>query len=215
MAETDWHRVLMLQLIETLKVYYAADSNTYVSGNLLIFYKPNDKRRHVSPDVFVVKGVRDGYRPNYLTWMEGKGPDVVIELTSKTTRREDINTKMTLYRDTLKVKEYFLFDPLEDYLEPSMQGFRLVGGEYRPIRLKDGRMPSKVLGLHLERSGFELRLWNPATEIWLPTDAEEKARERQRADEERRRADAAEAENARLRQLLAERDSHKNGKNGH
>ncbi len=222
MAETDEHRELMVRQIHTLKAYYAAEPNVYVSGNLLVFYKPNDKRRHVSPDVFVVKGVRDGYRPNYLVWLEGKAPDVVFEITSKTTKREDIATKMTLYRDTLKVKEYFLFDPFEDYLEPSMQGYRLVGGEYRPIRVKDGRLPSRVLNLHLERSGWELRLWNPATGAWLPTDAEDAERERQRADEEKQRADeekqranTAEAEVERLRKLLAEREPRTNGKHGH
>ena len=189
-----------------------------MSGNLLIFYQANDKRKHVSPDVFVVKGIRDGLRPNYLVWEEGKAPDVVIELTSKTTRKEDLTTKMTLYRDTLKVKEYFLFDPLEDYLDPSMQGYRLVSGEYREIRLKDGRIPSRVLGLHLERSGYELRLWNPETELWVPTEAEA---ERQRAEEERQRAataeeraETAEAEVERLRALHAKQHQHTNGKNG-
>lgn len=208
MAETDWHRDLMLQLIETLKAHYAADPDTYVSGNLLVFYKPNDKRRHVSPDVFVVHGVRNGTRPNYLIWQEGKAPDVVIELTSKTTRREDLATKMALYRDTLKVKEYFLFDPLEEYLDPPMQGYRLVGGVYRRIREKDGRLPSRVLNLHLERDGHELRLWNPATDAWIPTPVE-------RAEEAEKRLAEAEAENARLRKLLADRDARGGGKNGH
>src|SRR5262249_48387849 len=82
MAETDWHRDLMAVLIQTLRAYYCSDSQVYVSGNLLLFYVPGDKRRHVSPDVFVVKGVPKRDRPNYLVWQEGKGPDVVIELTS-------------------------------------------------------------------------------------------------------------------------------------
>ena len=128
MAETDYHRKLMNILIQILDRHYAADPDTYVTGNLLLFYRPNDKRRHVSPDCMVVLGVPKHERLNYLTWEEGKGPDVVFEITSKTTRREDIDTKLTLYRDTLKVKEYFLFDPFEDYLTPSMQGFRLRAG---------------------------------------------------------------------------------------
>lgn len=128
-AETDYHRELMYQLIAELKARYAAEPNTYVSGNLLIFYRPNDCRRHVSPDCFVVFGVPKMDRLNYLTWEEAKGPDVAIELTSKTTRREDVETKFALYRDVLKVKEYFLFDPFEDYLSPSMQGYRLRSGE--------------------------------------------------------------------------------------
>jgi len=46
---------------------------------------------------------------------------VVIEYTSKTTRKEDQHTKFVLYRDTLKVKELFLFDPFGDYLQPQFQ----------------------------------------------------------------------------------------------
>ncbi len=223
MAETDWHRILMVQLIDTLKARYAADPDTYVTGNLLLFYRPNDRRRHLSPDCMVVFGVPKMNRLNYLTWEEGKGPDVVIELTSKTTRREDITTKFELYRDVLKVKEYFLFDPFEDYLSPSTQGFRLRAGAYQPIRPKAGRLPSSQLGLHLERSGPAARLWDPTTGTWLPTpdevieaerekaDAErEKARvERLNASAERQRADQLAAEVGRLQRLLAAK------KNGH
>lgn len=227
MAETDWHRDLMLQLIETLKAHYASEPNIYVSGNLLVFYQPGDKRRHVSPDVFVVRGVPNGSRPNYLIWEEGKAPEVVIELTSKTTRREDLHKKFELYRDVLKVKEYFLFDPLEDYLEPSMQGYRLVGKEYRPIRAKNGRLPSRILQMHLERDGTELRFWQPETGRWIPTDREraESAEERAESAEERiremeRQLQAERREVERLRNLVALRSSPnaglpRNGANGH
>src|SRR5919202_5827614 len=155
MAETDTHRDLMLKLIETLKHHFAAQPRVYVSGNLLVFYEEGNKRRHVSPDVFVVRGVAKRVRPNYLVWQEGKPPQVVIELTSKTTRREDLGKKLELYRDTLKVQEYFLFDPLGDYLTPRLQGYRLRGGEYHPIRPAEGRLPSRVLRLHLEQSGAQ------------------------------------------------------------
>jgi hypothetical protein len=69
-------------------------------------------------------------RDHYLIWREGKAPDFVIELTSKTTRKEDQTKKPMLYRDVMKVPENFLFDPTEDYLRPSLQGFRLIEGEY-------------------------------------------------------------------------------------
>ena len=58
MAETDTHRDLMTALIETLKAFYAAEPLVYVSGNLLLCYEEGNRRRHVSPDVFVVRGVR-------------------------------------------------------------------------------------------------------------------------------------------------------------
>ncbi|HZU36890.1 MAG TPA: Uma2 family endonuclease [Gemmataceae bacterium] len=189
MAETDWHRDLMADLIQTLKVWYASRPRVYVSGNLLLFYEPGNRRRHVSPDVFVVKGIAKHDRPNYLLWEEAKGPDMVIELTSSSTRREDLETKYRLYQDPLRVKEYFLFDPLGDYLQPSLQGHRLRRGQYHSIQAVAGRLPSQVLGLHLERNGRELRLYDPDTARWLPTPLEMAAQ--------------AEAENARLRRELA------------
>ena len=77
----------------------------------------------------------------------------MIEITSKSTRREDQRKKKELYRDVLQVHEYFQFDPTEDYLKPPLQGFRLIEGEYVPIEPVDGRVPSEVLGLHLSGMG--------------------------------------------------------------
>jgi Uma2 family endonuclease len=170
--ETDWHRILMLVLIETLDRYFAARPRVYVSGNLLLFYEQGNRRKHVSPDVFVVQGVAKHPRPNYLLWEEGRGPNVVIELTSKTTRRQDTGRKLDLYRDTLKVREYFLFDPHGEYLDPQLQGYNLHAGQYRALRPVGGRLPSRELGLHLEADGDDLRLYDPATNGWVPTFAE-------------------------------------------
>jgi Uma2 family endonuclease len=209
MAETDWHRELMAALIATLQVYFEARPRVYVSGNLLLFYEPGNRRRHVSPDVFVVRGVAKRPRPNFLLWEEGRGPQFVIELTSSTTKDEDLRTKFALYQDTLRVREYFLFDPRGDYLSPQLQGYRLRQGRYRPIRAVAGRLPSQVLGLHLERSGNDLRLFDPATGTWLPTpqeradQAEQRAAQAERAAETAaQRAEQAEAEKEQLRREL-------------
>ena len=209
MAETEVHRNLMIDLIQTLEAHYQADPMVHVSGNLLVFYEEGNRRKHVSPDVFFVRGVAKRERLNYLAWEEGKGPDLVIELTSKTTRSEDVKKKMALYRDVLAVPEYFLFDPLQEYLKPSMQGYRLVDGQYEPIEPLVGRLPSEVLGLHLERAGSQLRLYDPSTGRWLLTEAERTEAERQRAEAASRRAEAAsrradqaEAEVDRLRREL-------------
>lgn len=190
-AETDGHRDIMFATIDTLNRFYADDPAVYVSGNLLMYYVPNDKRRHVSPDVFVVQGVPKERRLNYLVWEEGKGPDLVIELTSKSTRKEDVTKKFELYRDTLSVREYFLFDPYAEYLNPPLKGYRLVGEQYRPIEPVAGRLPSEVLGLHLERAGSELRLYDPAADAWLLTPGE--------VDDARREAEAGRANEAELR----------------
>jgi Uma2 family endonuclease len=198
-AETDDHRELMVALIKTLQAHYANDPMVYVSGNLLLFYEQGNRRRHISPDVFVVKGVAKHRRDNYLLWEEGKGPDFVIELTSSSTRDEDIQDKFALYRDRLKVAEYFLFDPHEDYLDPPFQGYRLEQGQYVPIAPVEGRLPSAFVGLHLERHGGELRLYEPVTGRWLLTPEERVAEERAAREQEEAARRQAEAELERVR----------------
>jgi len=203
MGETDVHRNAMVEIIESLKVYYAGQQ-VYASGNLLMFYRPGDKRRHLSPDVMVVKGVPPGERLNYLIWEEGQAPNVVMEITSPSTKREDLKTKFEIYRTEVKVSEYFLFDPKDEYLSPRLQGFRLTGEEYVSIEMVDGRLPSLELGLHLEAAGERLRLYNPATERWLPTFHEMHRQAEQgqrRAELEKRRAEQAKlkAEQAKLK----------------
>ena len=215
MAETELHLWVMMDLIQTLARRFETDPMVYVGGDLLMYYEEGSPNKRLAPDVFVVKGVpKLPPRDNFLIWQEGKGPDMVIEITSKTTRKNDQTRKLVLYRDVLRVPEYFQFDPTEDYLHPAFQGFRLRGGEYRPIKPVAGRLPSQVLGLHLERSGTELRLYDPTLGRWLPTPVEESARaatesaraatESARAATESARANLAEAEVDRLRRELDE-----------
>jgi Uma2 family endonuclease len=204
MAETDPHRILMNTLIQTLEAYYADEPMVYVSGNLLLFYEPGNRRRHISPDVFVVKDVPKHARLNYLVWEEGKAPDVTIELTSSSTRHEDRETKFRRYRDVLRVKEYFLFDPFGDYLKPPLQGYRLRAGQYQAIRPLHGRLPSKILDLHLERRGSDLRLYDPTSEQWLPTPQERIAQGEDELERLRRQGAQDKVEIEHLRRQVGE-----------
>src|SRR5207245_8707848 len=131
-----------------------------------VYYARGDARRHVTPDLFVsldVPKVTVPRRQRYLLWEEGKGPDWVTELTSASTRDEDLDHKWALYQNVLRVREYFLFDPKGEFLDPPVQGNRLVDGVYRPIEVVNGRLPSEVLRLHLEADGELLRFWDPLT----------------------------------------------------
>ena len=199
MAETPQHRDNMINTIVALKLWFAADPMVYVSGNMFVYYAEGDRHQHVSPDVFAVRGIpKLPERRSYRVWEEGKAPEMVIEFTSESTRGEDIEDKFWIYREKLKVSEYFLFDPFEEYLEPSLQGHRLVRGQWVPIKPVRGRVPSKVLGLHLERSGEDLRLYDPSNGSWLPLAVEEHEL-RERAEAELRHAEGArrQAEEAR------------------
>lgn len=176
MGETEFHLRNIFTLIGTLECRHAHEPLVYVWGDMFIYYVEGDKRKHVSPDVFFVRGVPKRVRDCYFLWKEGKSPDCIIEITSKSTRKEDTKVKFELYRDVLKVPEYFLFDPREEYLRPSLQGFRLQNGIYEPIAGVDGRLPSEAMQLHLERDGTELRLYDPVTQQRLLTPAEEATR---------------------------------------
>jgi Uma2 family endonuclease len=129
----------------------------------------------VSPDVYVTKGIRKGLRRVYKLWEEGKAPSLVIEVTSDSTRDEDLRKKKSIY-ERLGVEEYLLFDPLGDYLDPRLQGYRLVNRRYQPLSLEsDGSMVSRTIGLKLQPEGHRLRLIDPATGEPLPSDQEVRA----------------------------------------
>jgi Uma2 family endonuclease len=199
MAESELHMEDMIDTIQVLQDHFSDEPDVYVWGNMLLYYEEGNPRKHVSPDVLMARGVpRKPDRDYYLVWKEGKAPDFIVEITSKSTKQEDKKKKFVIYRDVLKVSEYILFDPRGDYLDPPLQGYRLVAGEYVRIDPIAGRLPSQVLGLHLERDGEKLRLFDPATGRRLPTPREGREVAERRAEEERRRAEDAEADRRRL-----------------
>lgn len=204
LGETDTHRNQIIDLIHALDLRYSAQPETYVSGNLLLFYEEGNRRRHLSPDVMVVFGVPDQERDNYLLWEEGKAPDVVIEVTSRSTRTEDMGFKKGLYA-LLGVQEYYIFDPLREYLQPRLKAYRLQGEDYQPV-IGDP-LTSPRLGLELRIVDDRLRLYDPEAETLLPTrrDTEEARRSAEEAlERERRERMALEAE---LRELRARLDN--------
>ncbi len=184
-AETDSHRALVDGLRQTLEAHFTGDPFVTVAARLLVFYVPGDRRRHVLPDLMVVRGVARRDRPNYLVWEEGKGPDVVLEVTTPATRAEDTEEKFRLYRDVLLVPEYYLFDPDGDTLDPPLQGYLLQNGGYQPVEAAGGRLASAALGLELAADGGRLRFYDAAAGKWLPTPEElaaKAAADRERAE---------------------------------
>lgn len=210
-AETDLHRDLMTDVILRLRERYAARTDVYVSGNLLVYYVEGVPQKCLAPDCFVAFGPPPGDRRVFKTWDEGVFPAVVFEITSKTTEREDVLTKFRAYQDVWKVKELFMFDPTEDYLEPSMIGYRRSRGALNVIRQVGGRIASKELGVTLERGGTRLVIRDATTggEIPLPHEADARKARRQlrKSERDRERAEAqlgsANAELERLRAELA------------
>lgn len=214
MGETPLHVDNSFRTLGTLHLFYEGNANVFYAANMFVYYVPGDRLRHVSPDIFVRLGVprvTDPPRRRYLVWDDGP-MDCVIELTSESTREQDIDDKMMVYRQ-IGVREHFLFDPYAEYLNPYLQGYRLVDGEWTPIEPVDSRVPSETLGLHLEGEMDWLRLYDPQTRQWLPTEQEARElvewrnqqaqQQAERALQEREQA-RQERENAQRKQEQAE-----------
>jgi Uma2 family endonuclease len=208
MAETDTHREQMFDLIKTLQRRYADHDNVYVSGNLLLFYVEGNKRKHISPDVMVVFGVKKAMRDHYLLWREGRAPQVVIEITSSSTRHEDMVKKKRLYLE-MGVQEYFVFDPLRDYIKAQLRGWRSVDGQWVPM-LRHSTY-SQVLQLDFRVHENWLRLRDPASGRFLPNEVEiiqaaksQAAEAEEQAAEAREQAAAAREQAAAAREQVAE-----------
>lgn len=200
MAETDKHRDCMVDTIDRLRWRYH-DKKVYVSGILFVYYEEGNPRKVVAPDVFVVLNCAPRRRRLFKTWEEGKGPSWVLETTSRKSRREDTVDTKEKYA-LMRVREYFLYDPLAEWLKPPLQGFRLRDGDYEPIPTNpDGSLMSRVLGVRLVLEDRELVMYDANSGAKIFSKAEAEAEMRAAADQRANMAD---------QRLQAEIDARKN-----
>jgi Uma2 family endonuclease len=213
-AESDFQLQPLLYAVTTLRTHFQERADVYVAGNMFIYYEEGNPEAVVAPDVFVVLGTTKRDRVSYMLWEEPKGPDFVLEITSRSTRTRDQGPKRGTYA-FLGVREYFQYDPTHDYLVPALQGTRLVAGSYQallPTTLPDGTLVlhSEVLGLDVRLEEGTLRFYDPGTGQKLLSHAEieqalRAAEQARRAAEERagREEAARQAAEARIAALEA------------
>jgi Uma2 family endonuclease len=217
--ETQRHLLQMRLLMETLEAHWAARDDVFIAGDMFVYFnvlqtKKNDFR---GPDFFLVTGTERRERKAWLVWIEGKAPEVVIEVLSETTAHVDRGIKKEQYARLLRVPEYFTYDPFSAELE----GWNLDAAHlrYLPLaRTESGGFRSAIAEL-------ELRVWHGAYAkveapwlrwftldgVMLPTGEEYVRRadaEAERADAEAERADAA-AERADAEALRADAEAHR------
>ncbi len=144
----------------------------------------------------------------YLISEQGKPPDFVLEVASKSTARVDVDQKPADYA-ALGIPEYWRFDETGEFHHTRLAGDRLVGDHYEPIpieELPDGSLQgySAVLNLYLRAEPGGLGWYDPETGQHIPTfDNERNARlqAESRTEQAEARADSAEA---RVRELEEE-----------
>ncbi len=218
MAEIGIHVLLMIALIDMLRDHFRLRPDVYVIGNIFLYYEEGNPAARRAPDVMVVKGVpTQPERDSFKIWEENATPSVVFELTSQGTRDEDLGPNKELY-EKLRVKEYFLFDPLGDYLPRPLVGHRLIrtaeNGDEEEVEARfeelppadDGSLISAELGLRLVPAGQMLELVDLRTGMRLPLPADFRLQlesSQRVADQLREENDRMKAELNRLRSLLS------------
>lgn len=213
MAESDWQYIPLTETVSTLRVWFQDRPDVYIAGDMLVYYRMNDNRTSVAPDVYAVFGASGNHpRDSWIVWREGKAPDFVLEIASHSTWQRDVTEKRSIYAD-MGVIEYWRFDPTGECFTPALAAERLVDGEYRTMPLAEDnegilRCHSEILGLDIcVLPGLEFRLYDPVSSQWLRNHLEE-AEARQAAEAARLAAEAArqaaETENRALRDRLRE-----------
>jgi len=163
MGETEIHVLELMRLYQILMDYLAARDDAYVFADMMFYYVEGNPREVVSPDVCVVFGVpKRPLRRVFKLWEEAS-PAAVFEITSRSSRRDDFVKKRAVYA-RIGVAEYYLYDPLAEYLRPPFQGYRLEDGEYRAIEpAADGALASEALALRLVLVNSRLELFDQTT----------------------------------------------------
>ena len=132
---------------------------------------------------------------------QGKPPDFVLEVASKSTAERDVGYKRVEYA-AMGIPEYWRFDHTGDWHGAKLAGDRLVGTQYEPIPIVEVEAgvfegSSEVLGLTLRWKDSELFWVDPATGQPIPGVADEHAARLEaeaRAGLAEARAEALEAE---------------------
>ena len=148
----------------------AARPDALVAADVLVYPEEGNPDNRIAPDVLAAFGLEKRCdRSSYLTWLEGKPPDWVLEVASPGTARNDLRGKRRAYA-AMGVPEYWLFDPTGELYprgQRRLQGLALADGKYEPLeeRAEGGLrlIRSPVLGLDLRAEGRLLRFRDPAT----------------------------------------------------
>ena len=199
--------------IYALELYLGNPETTIVLGEVPVGWTPGQNAGIRRPDLLIADNINRAViieQWGYAIEQQGKPPDFVLEVASATTGGVDYTDKRHDY-EAYRIPEYWRFDPSGgDYHDTALAGDHLVDGVYQPIEIEwldenRCRGYSEFLGLYVCWEYRELRWYDPETESYLRTHADEVERadrEADRADREAAARREAEAELGRLRERL-------------
>ena len=156
---------------------------TLVSGELYISPVPTRDLTGVHyPDLLIAFDVDPAayYESNaYVISEQGKPPDFVLEIASRSSGRVDTVVKRERYAE-LQIPEYWRFDETGRYHRARLAGDRLVDGKYDPIPIDElaadvSQGYSQVLNLYLRWEQGQLAWYDPTTGRHITTFEDERA----------------------------------------
>jgi Uma2 family endonuclease len=137
--ENHYHRLQITLLHELTYQLFKHRTDFYCGGNMFLYYDlkqaekviqfvQGQRRRapYKGPDFFVVLGGVDGTkdRKRWVVWHEGgRYPDVIIEITSPSTKSKDTKDNLLLYSKVFRTREYYWYDEAAGELA----GYRSAG----------------------------------------------------------------------------------------
>ena len=139
---------------------------TIVAGERYITREPGAPAVvRMAPDLLIAfQADPQAYREDngYVISVQGKPPDFVMEIASRSTGRQDVDGKRTGYAG-LGIPEYWRFDQTGEFHGARLAGDRLVDEQYEPITIEtaeDGILQghSDVLNLDIRWEHGELVL---------------------------------------------------------
>ena len=190
MGETTIHYDFISDLFNSLRLFFAQRTDVLIAANLNLYYEKGFPQNYYTPDLMICFGVETRPRNVFKLWEEKQFPQVIFEVASERTWRNDISEKHEFYEE-FRVEEYYLIDT-EDYLPLPLIAYRREDDRLKRLRLKTDRALSPRLGLEIVHAGTEIKLFDPNKHEYLPTLEKASAK-----------ADAAQSEIERLKAELA------------
>ena len=206
---TSFDHLTLSGSVHHLVQHLGKPETTIVAGERYITREPSAPAvDRMAPDLLIAfQADPQAYREDNgcVISVQGKPPDFVMEIASRSTGRQDVEGKRTGYAD-LGIPEYWRFDEAGEFHGTRLAGDRLVDGEYEPIAIEtvgEGILQgySTTLNLHIRWAQGGLRWHDPGTGQHIATFEYE----RSRADAAETRATAAEARARELEQELQRR----------
>ena len=202
---TSYRQLTATSIIEPLRHYLGNLDTTLITGDqYLIEVATRNLEGSRYPDLMIAFDADlESHRSNngYIIAEQGKPPDFVLEIASRSTGPEDVGDKRRDYA-RMGVREYWRFDetPTGRWHGARLAGDRLENGQYHPIPIEP--LPggilqgySPILNVYLRWENGQLRWHDPATGRHIATFREEREgrlmaqddaiREQERADRER------------------------------